>query len=349
MHLSRRHVQWIVVGVASVAATALLVGCCCKYPGSTTYFEAPPTSATQDLKPPPGVAASDSTTLVEMQGVHFRIDPRLALQIRRLRGRMEPLPGYDVIDFGESESFVIDIATAEVGLTPEDMLYLFNRYVLNYPDAPLSLHAMSTVDGYLVQRGTLHKVVDIPFEMKTEMTATSDGRIRLHPVAMEICGIPGRGLMEALGIELEDLLDLSDAPGMDVEGNDLLADPREFLPPPALRGHIADVRIEEDLVVQIFDSGEAVEMPPPSDHAAKNYMFFFGGTLAFGKLFMVRSDLQIIDQDPGDPLDFFLQNYMEQLVAGHSETMPDAGLIAVFPDYNDIAETRAVGGDAGAR
>lgn len=345
MRPSRRHIPWIIVAVALLAGAALLVGCCCTYLGETIYVETPPPSDEQDLTPPPGAAAPDSITLVEMQGVHFRIDPLLPLQIRELRGRMEPLPGYEVIDFGDSESFAIDIVTAEVGLTPENMLYLFNRYVFDYPDAPLSLHAMSTEDGYLVQAGTLHKIVNIPFEMKAEMTATADGRIRLHPVEMEICGIPGKGLMEALGIELEDLLDLSEAPGMEVEANDLLADPREFLPPPAIRGRIADIRIEEDLVVQIFDSGDTIEVPPPSDPAAENYMFFFGSTLAFGKLFMIRSDLQIIDQDPSDPFDFFLQRYMEQLVAGHSETLPDAGLIAIFPDYHDVASSDDDGGD----
>lgn len=346
---NRRHIAWIVAAVASLSGAVVLVGCCCTQSGYTTIADSPPLSAADNLTPPPGVAAPDSITLVEMRGVHFRIDHQLPLQIRRLVGRMEPLSGYDVINFGDSESFVIEIATAEVGLRPEDMLYLFNRYVFDYPDAPLSLHAMSIEDGYLVQAGTLHKIVDIPFEMKAEMTATDDGRIRLHPVEMEICGIPGKGLMEALGVQLEDLLDLNESPGMEVDGNDMIADPREFLPPPAIRGHIADIRIEDDLVVQVFDSGETFDVPPPSDPAAENFMFFFGSTLAFGKLFMVLSDLQIVDDDPGDPFDFFLQRYLEQLVAGYSKTLPDGGLIAVLPDYHDIATNPAGIQDAAAR
>lgn len=331
-----RHIAPVLAAALALAMAGLLAGCCCARGGSVMYSRVVPPGAPPRAVPPPGAAAPDTSTLVAMQSVHFRVDPHLPLQIRRLVGRMEPLPDFEVIDFGDSQSFVIEIAEAEVGLTPENLRYLFNEYVFDYPGAPLTLDAMSTEDGYLVQRGTLRKVVAIPFEMKSEMSVTEDGRIRISPVEMQICGIPGQGLMEALGIELEDLLDLSEAPGMAVEGNDLLADPAAFLPPPAIRGRITGVRIEEDLVVQIFDSGERIVVPPPGRPEAANYMFFAGGTLAFGKLFMVESDLQIVDDDPDDPFDFFLQRYMDQLVAGRSETMPDAGLVAFFPDFHDL-------------
>ncbi len=341
------HVRWLLVAIALIGCAAVVVGCCCAHSKVDRSIQsegapAPLRSAFEELEPPPGTPAPDSTTIVEMRNVHFRIDPRLPLRIQRLSGRMRPLPGFDVIDFGNAESFEIDITAAEVGLTPEDMRYLFNQFVFNYPDAPLTLHAMSIEDGHVVQRGTLRKIVDIPFEMTAEITATEDGRIRLHPVSMKICNIPGKGLMDALGIELEDLLDLSRAPGMEAQANDLLVDPEKFLPPPSIRGRISEVRVEDDLVIQVFDSGESIDVPEPSDPDAANYMFFHGGTLQFGKLFMVKADLQIVDEDPDDPFDFFLAAYLEQLVAGVSRTMPDAGLIAVFPDYDDL-ESRPEG------
>jgi hypothetical protein len=35
-------------------------------------------------------------------------------------------------------------------------------------------------------------------------------------------------------------------------------------------------------------------------------MFYRGKILRFGKLTMVDSDLQIVDDDPSDPFDFYL-------------------------------------------
>jgi hypothetical protein len=212
-----------------------------------------------------------------------------------------------------------------------------NQYVFNYEGAPLTLHTLeATPDGYLHQTGLVHKIVNIPFEMKAELTATPEGLIRMSPVSMSICGIPGLPLMKALGIQLDELLDLSQAKGVTAEVNDLLLDATQVLPPPAIEGKITQVRIEGNEVVQVFGPGEALRIPEPSDPTAANYMFYWGGTLNFGKLFMVKADLQIVDADSTDVFDFFLSEYEAQLVAGQSRTMPDAGLVAFFPDYDDI-------------
>ena len=69
---------------------------------------------------------------------------------------------------------------------------------------------------------------------------------------MEICRIPGKGLMDALGIELADLLDLSGAEGVYVEGNDLLLEAQRILPPPAIRGRLTGLRVTPDELVQTF-------------------------------------------------------------------------------------------------
>ena len=45
-------------------------------------------------------------------------------------------------------------------------------------------------------------------------------------------------LFASLGVEMEDLLDLSQARGIAVDGNDLLLDPEAALPPPKLVGRI---------------------------------------------------------------------------------------------------------------
>jgi hypothetical protein len=74
------------------------------------------------------------------------------------------------------------------------------------------------------------------------------------------------------------------------------------------------------------------------DSSAANYMLFRGGTLQFGKLFMVHADMQVVDAQPGDLFDFDIGRYREQLVAGYSRSLADGGLLVFMPD---LAKTEA--------
>ena len=75
--------------------------------------------------------------------------------------------------------------------------------------------------------------------------------------------------------------------------------------------------------------------PAPS---ARNYIYFGGGDIRFGKLTMSDADLQLIDADPRDPFDFFPAHYNVQLVAGYSKNTPAKGLKTYMPDYGDIRQ-----------
>lgn len=65
-------------------------------------------------------------------------------------------------------------------------------------------------------------------------------------------------------------------------------------------------------------------------------MYFAGGTLHFGKLFMVHADMQIVDLNPADPFDFSIDRYNDQLVAGYSKNRPDLGIEVYMPDITRI-------------
>ncbi len=56
---------------------------------------------------------------------------------------------------------------------------------------------------------------------------------------------------------------------------------------------------------------------------------------------MRDTDLEIVDADPRDPFDFFLDHYNEQLVAGYDENLPDKGLLVHMPDYNKLGKPGA--------
>ena len=82
--------------------------------------------------------------------------------------------------------------------------------------------------------------------------------------------------------------------------------------------------------------------PPPRPATlplprARNYLYFFGGSIRFGKLTMSDADMQLIDADPRDPFDFFPARYEAQLLAGYSRNTPRKGLQVFMPDYARVA------------
>jgi hypothetical protein len=156
---------------------------------------------------------------------------------------------------------------------------------------------------------------------------------------MRLCGADGLALLHALGLHLSDMIDLRGAKGVRAEGNDLVLDPFAILPPPAITGRLTAVRIEGGEMVQVFGREDAAPAAPPV--ASDAYVYFRGGTLRFGKLFMVDADMEAIDTDASDPFDFYLDYYASQLVAGYHVTTVRGGMVAYFPDFADLGTAAA--------
>lgn len=325
--------------------------------GAPSYIiqEAPAKSAPLATAPVHHAEADDSIVNARFRNVHFHVWPNVALDLLDVRGRMHSTRPDGVVSFDDKTSFVLAIDTGVVHFAVGDLSRLMNTYVFAYRGAPLRDLSFSVDGQHLVQRGILHKVVDIPFEMVGEVSVTSAGELRIHPVSMKICTIPGEGLMKALGITLSKLLDLHEAKGVRVDGNDLLIDPTAVVPPPRISGHLVAAALEPGALVQYFGSravgnatatAMAARAPIEPDSAAPNYMLFRGGTLQFGKLFMVHADMQVIDLGQGNSFDFDIGHYHEQLVAGYHRTLPDDGLLVFMPDLAALNATAAARGDA---
>ena len=286
-------------------------------------------------------AQSDTVTEVAMRNVYFHIDDDLGLNIRELRGRLSTVSGDRLKILDDKKDLALEIEHGQIALTEQAVSILLNRYVFGYRGSPLKDLVVHTKGNRIVQTGVMHKLIDIPFEMEAQLSLTDDGLIRLHPIRMDICGLDGQKLLKAVGRDLGDLLDLKGAKGARVVGNDLVLDPLKSLPPPVIRGRMTDIRVEGREVVQVFGAGSAADpdaLKPPV--AAQNYIFFRGGPIRFGKLFMALSDLMAIDGDDTDPFDFYLDYYHTQLVAGYHVTMPDYALVAWMPDFDDLGSPK---------
>jgi hypothetical protein len=288
--------------------------------------------------------SADTVTQVSMRKVNFYIMPGAALRIRSLRGQMRSLKGGPVT-FDDKNAFVIHLDYAEIGLNGNDITVLMNSYIFAYPGAPLKHLRVHTSGSQVVQSGVMHKIVDIPFEIRADVTVTPEGLIKLHPVKTRIFGVNGNDLMRAFHLTLQKILDLSKAKGVTVKGNDLFLDPVRILPPPAIEGHATAIRVDGDELVQTFGTVDALPPLAPPDTSFGAYMFYKGGTLHFGKLLMLDAQMQIVDLRPSDFFSFSLDRYKEQLVAGYSRTLPDLGLQVYMLGLDKLSSAGKVSAD----
>ena len=51
---------------------------------------------------------------------------------------------------------------------------------------------------------------------------------------------------------------------------------------------------------------------------------------------MIDADMQVVDTDPSDTFDFFIDRYNEQLVAAFSRNQPNYALLVFMRDFNDL-------------
>jgi hypothetical protein len=273
-----------------------------------------------------------------MRRVNFYVDTAVVLHIHHLDGTMRSKKGGPII-FDDKSSFIITIDTAEVGMTGADLSALLNKYVFGYEGSPLSDLHLRTEGDHVVQSGRMHKFATIPFEITATMDVTPEGLIRIHPTKTKILGINGERLMKFLGLTLEKLLDLKGATGATAHGNDILLDPAKILPPPTIEGRVVSVRVDGDEVIQAFGATAPhapVQALVPPDTNVKNYMFYKGGMLRFGRLLMLDAEMQITDLDPEEVFRFDLSRYNAQLVAGYERTLADGGLEVWMRDVDKL-------------
>jgi hypothetical protein len=268
----------------------------------------------------------------EMKVVDLRIEPSIVMEVRRLHGALVPTQEGKPPWFDDPSSFTVEIDEGEIAVTPASLSALMNGHVFNYPGAPIKDVKIEIVNGRIRQEATLARKIPVRATLEGDLSVTPEGKIRLHPTSIKAGKLPVKGLLDLFGVELDELIKTRESRGVSVVKDDLFLDPEKLLPSPKLQGKVTAVRLERDRIVQIFGGGEkAVSLHPPVK--AAHYMFFRGGELSFGKLTMHGAELQIIDKDPKDPFHFFLPQYLKQLVAGTSHTLPDKGLVVYMPDF----------------
>jgi len=307
---------------------------------STEPAETVPASHTENPEPPPPPPSSKGLTREVMKNVDFHADDLLVYRIRTIRGSLLRRYKSTPPVFDDKRSFILQIDSAVIGIRMDTLANLMNSYVFAYPGAPLKNFHFSTEGNQLKASGTVHKLMDLPFEIKGIPSATADGKIRVHPTSIKMGGLPVKGFLHLFGVEMDDVIKAREARGLRFDDNDLIIDPEHIAPPPMIRGKVTAVQIVGDEVIQVFGGSKQLSEPEivrlANSRSGGNYVYYRGGTLRFGKLTMTNADMKIYDANPKDPFDFSIDHYNRQLVAGYSKSTPRYGLVAYVPDYYKI-------------
>lgn len=271
---------------------------------------------------------------LQMQNVNLHLNASIVLQIRQLKGEMRAIRSGEPVTFDDLNSFETQISSGEIAISTKTLSDLLNQQVFAYRGAPLKNLTVTIDHGRVKETGTMHKGIDLPFEIEGTLDVTANGEIRLHADKISSAHVPFKGLMHLFGEDLAKLIHIKKDHGVAIEGDDIFLDPTRMLPAPRIRGRVTAIRVEGDLIVQTFGSPGGKLMIPP--YKASNYLYHRGGVLRFGKLTMTDADLEIVDESPNSPFEFSLPDYNRQLVAGYSKNTLSHGLIVFMPDLTTV-------------
>jgi hypothetical protein len=292
----------------------------------------------------PGVGAqsnpregdSNAAVQTQMQNVKFHFTESATVYIKMLSGELLPNEGSEFPVFDNKESFRLRIGYAEIDIAAGDLASVFNSYVFARANSPLKGVSMSIENGHLKIKGKLHDVGTIPFETESTLSPTDDGKLLLRTAKVKALHVPVKGIMNLFGVEIADLIKNGKLPGIESRGDDLVLDPSLVFPAPHMEGRVTATRIEGNTIVLTFgDKNRATKA-----RQAGNYMSFRGNRLRFGKLTMTDADMTLIDMDPADPFDFFLDRYKGQIAAGYSKISSNSALRIFVKDFNKLGKSK---------
>jgi hypothetical protein len=273
-----------------------------------------------------------------MRNVALHIADGAVLAVAFLNGEFISRSSTEPPIFDDPGSYTLRMKSGDLAIDAASLTALLKNSLSKYP-SPLHDVTVTFEEGLLRAKGTLHKGVSVPFSMTASVAATPDGRLRLHAEKVKAVGVPVKGLLDLVGVDVEDLMKMPPESGIRADKDDLLLDTAALMPPPRMEGKLTSAAVTGGRL-RLRMAGAAAPPPRPATlplPSARNYLYFFGGSIRFGKLTMADADMQLIDADPSTPFDFFPAKYEAQLVAGYSRNTRRKGLQVFMPDYSRVA------------
>ncbi|MBO9540696.1 hypothetical protein J7643_08920 [bacterium] len=311
-------------GIGALALLTLLLAGCGQAPATTGGNRQFPGPGDDDSTPRGGI------TQFYTRNVVYRVDEDIVVGMPDLIADLQVKRPNQPLIPANKEDFVVNIHTGNLVIEDAAMTAIFNKYVFNYEGSPLSDLKIANKDGKVTMSGTMHKGIPLPFWMEGSLSPNGAGQLILKPESVKSAGIPVKGIMDVMGLEMAKLIN-SKAAGVKIDGNNIVIYPDKLLPPPAINGFVTGARVENGRVVMIFDDKVRRPYPDVAEPQAKNYLLMWGGAVLINNHLILDAKLQMIDTTPQDPMKFYMPVYREQLAAGY--VVADRGYtIAYVPD-----------------
>lgn len=282
-------------------------------------------------------------SFLDAKNLIFRFKKNISLEIPWLKAELIPKENLSLVNFDDVNAFTIKVHSGEAYVTKEVLMVIFKDYVFNYPNAPLKLEKLEFPpqqegENLILLAGELDFIFWLKFEMIGRLSLNSaNNTLVISAEKIKSLGISQvKPLLGIVGLNLEKLLPIPKGRGIDIKENKIIAFPFQLFPPPNLEGKITNVKVENGkLKLNLGSDIPFIKLKPIEN--TKNYLYIVKGDVKFGKLFMVDAKLQMIDADPSDYLDFYMEEYFKTLTTGGKvNLLPDSSLKVIIPDYGDV-------------
>ncbi len=280
-------------------------------------------------------SSNTASTSVYAHNLLLHKGPNFRFYVRWLHGVMTRTHQNVNPSFDDPDSFLLDIKTGVLRANIGDITNFLNT--TGGKDSPLKNIVISGDGDQIKLTGTVHKIIPLPIKLIGTISAVDGNRIRIRVTKIDVLKIPFKAILGGFHVNLADLFQKHEIPGVEVNGNDILFDTQKLLPPPHFRGQLSSVRIVNPDLEEIYGNAQSdVERV----EQWRNFLRLRDGTIDFGKLTMKHVDLIMIDVSKDAWFDLDLNNYQAQLVNGYTRMTPQAGLQIFMPDRRELPQTK---------
>ncbi len=297
-------------------------------PGAASAAEASTKTSSGDLNPE-RIALTGPTRL-QARNITIQVTEDVQIEVKSVDALLLATRAGTSISLDDPKSMKVQIQNAETSISAEGLTRLLNEYVLPHAKTPVRDLEVSFADGQVHVTGKLHKMMDIPFSAEGSISVAPPGDVRVHFVKITAAGFVHKKMLDWLGLNVSSVADPGRAHSFRVDGDDVIFPLHVLFPPPHFTGRLRSATIVGDELVQVFGT---VRSFAPAPVPAEHYLYFRGGVLRFGRLTMQGVDLELLNKDEGQPLNFSIEHLYGEATKGYFKDLPDRGVVAYIGSY----------------
>ncbi|MDP2313854.1 MAG: hypothetical protein Q8P41_13180 [Pseudomonadota bacterium] len=305
-------------------------------PDPAARADCPAVVADPDVDPAPTVITLRDVELVTPDGL---------LRVRYLEGTVQSTVEGRPPVIDDPDAYRIRVQRAEIAVDVSTLNRMMSgEHTTSKKKSPLASAEFSTEHGLLVVTGSK----PVPFVLKGAVSVDPKGRMTISVVDLRALGVQTKGILAALDLKLEDLIDVTNERGVTVDGNVVHVDPLVNMPAPAVEAKITGVSVEADgLVLLLGDVGttdpktpaaETVKSAADTEGTVKNFLSYRGGTVMQSNLTVRDTSITLVDLDTSDPLRLSMSALNAQIAAGYVKISESGGMTTYLPDADQIGE-----------